>query len=452
MLVPVTTCGERLIEIVARGEAVDRSVLVDLFAPGFLHGVPVEAVEGLLAQLRSEGLDLTDVEANGSSFAAVFTGLDGAVMLRGLHGSAEIKGRIVAAVFTPVPDASWSWTAHADEIRGCDRSDPILATVDALARSFRDEHRVPALALSVTHAGTVVHEQRLGTRTLSEPEPLGEHERFRLGSITKVVTALGVLRLVQECALDLDDPVSDHLRSVEVRPSATTDAPITVRHVLAHSAGFPRSAGDPAAATFVEMVAGSVQAAAPPGTRKLYSNLGFGLLGQLLTDVTGVAYATFLRDEVLEPTGMLDGSIDPDGASVSWAGTDGVADVLFEVDPQRVADEAAGALCGSLRDLRALGSMILADGEGLLDPQLLAAALAPASAPDPDGGPRSGLGFALTEVGGHRTVWHNGGLSGWEAAWYVVPDRGLVVVAAANRFTGSLDHLVRSVIMDGLEN
>ena len=124
---------------------------------------------------------------------------------------------------------------------------------------------------------------------------------FQIGSIGKSMTALAVLQLVEAGRLDLDAPFSAHLPWFAL-PSRF--GPITLRHVLSHTAGLPAGTDFTPAARYEGFALRDTEAAWEPGSRYHYSNTGYKLLGWLLEDVTGQDYGSVIRQRVLDPLGM----------------------------------------------------------------------------------------------------------------------------------------------------
>jgi CubicO group peptidase (beta-lactamase class C family) len=124
---------------------------------------------------------------------------------------------------------------------------------------------------------------------------------FELGSVGKTFTALLVLQLVDEGAIDLGAPVTSYLPWFEVRSEF---APITVEHLLTHSAGLIRGADMSADSRFDVWALRQTQTGFPPGERHYYSNVGFRTLGYMVEDVTGLRYPELVRTRLLEPLGL----------------------------------------------------------------------------------------------------------------------------------------------------
>ena len=186
-----------------------------------------------------------------------------------------------------------------------------------------------AASIAVSISGRVVHTAAFGTRTPDDPsDVVTTTDRFRIASISKVITATVVLQLVQFGALDLDTPVGQRLADIVGVAPGDGVAAVTVRQLLSHTSGFPdyrdqffgsRFASCEQAAAFG--VARSLSRA--PGMRHVYSNLNFCLLGLLIADVTGRPYEQSVGELLLRPLGItgmrLVATIDPDPNEVVHA-------------------------------------------------------------------------------------------------------------------------------------
>ena len=157
------------------------------------------------------------------------------------------------------------------------------------------------LAIGLTDRTRTLYTAGLGYADLASRRPVLADTTFQIGSIGKSMTAFAVLQLVESGRLDLDAPFSTHLPWFAI-PSRF--GPITLRHVLSHSAGLPAGADFTPAARYEGFALRKTEAAWEPGTRFHYSNTGYKLLGWLLEDITGQDYGSVIRRRVLEPLGM----------------------------------------------------------------------------------------------------------------------------------------------------
>ena len=157
------------------------------------------------------------------------------------------------------------------------------------------------LAISVTDRQRTLYAGGLGYADLASRRPVLADTTFQIGSIGKSMTALAVLQLAQAGRLDLNAPVSAHLPWFAI-PSRF--GPITLRHLLSHTAGLPAGTDFTPAARYEGFALRETEAAWEPGSRFHYSNTGYKLLGWLLEDITGQDYGSVIRRRVLEPLGM----------------------------------------------------------------------------------------------------------------------------------------------------
>jgi CubicO group peptidase (beta-lactamase class C family) len=182
-----------------------------------------------------------------------------------------------------------------------------------------NELRVPGVSIAVIHGG-VIQARGFGSATIGGP-PVVPETLFQAASISKPVSAVAALALVQAGKLDLDGDVNLVLKNWKIPANSYTDrSKVTLRRLLNHSAGvtvhgFP---GYPAGAP-VPSLADVLKGAPPantapvlvdhePGTRFEYSSGGYTIMQQMLIDVTGTPFPSLLEDVVLKPFGMTHSS------------------------------------------------------------------------------------------------------------------------------------------------
>ncbi len=185
-----------------------------------------------------------------------------------------------------------------------------FADVDTLAAGYHQRGGQPGLAYGIVAGGELVHAAGLGERHLGGPPPDADTV-FRIASMTKSFTASAILALRDDGALMLDDLAEDYVPELRGWPPVSPDAArISIRHLLTMTAGFPtddpwgdRQQGLPLE-EFARFLANGVRFNWAPGTRFEYSNLGYAILGRVITAVTGVAYPDYIRHRLLTPLGM----------------------------------------------------------------------------------------------------------------------------------------------------
>jgi CubicO group peptidase (beta-lactamase class C family) len=186
-----------------------------------------------------------------------------------------------------------------------------LPEIDAIFRGYAEERKVPGMVWGVVIDGRLAHVGTFGVRDRSSQDAVTPTTAFRIASMTKSFTALAVLKLRDEGKLSLDDPVSRWIPQFARMELPTRDsAPLRVRQLMSHSAGFPEdnpwgdqqlSASDQALDQWLRR---GIPFSTPPGTRYEYSNYAFGLLGRIVTKASGIPYERYVRERILEKLGM----------------------------------------------------------------------------------------------------------------------------------------------------
>lgn len=316
---------------------------------------------------------------------------------------------------------------------------PLSATTARLlladaARVQRDG-RLPSLVTGVVRDSALAWWAGRGTVDGVEPD---DDLQYRLGSITKTVTAVAVLRLRDEGRLALDDLLERHV-------PGTPFGSRTVGQLLAHDAGVraeaPTDWWERTAGLDWAQLSGRFTAADlphPAGRRFHYSNLGFGLLGELVARLRGRPWAEVVQEEVLAPLGMRRTTPRPAGRSARGWAVHPWAD-LVTPEPEHDAGvlAAAGQLWSTLADLGRFAAFLLGDTGDVLAPATLAEMCEPAAvdAADP-GWSAYGLGLQVLRVDGVTLVGHGGSMPGFLAGVLVDPDQATGAVVLANATSG----------------
>ena len=206
------------------------------------------------------------------------------------------------------------------------KSDPRLASYDRRMREFLEKHRVPGASVAVTVDGRLVHARGYGYADIAKQEPVQPTSLFRIASISKPITAVAVLQLVEQGKLKLEDKVFDVLESQSEIEKAGSDfdprlKEITIRHLLEHRGGwdrdksfdamfqsvrFARDLGTPPPAGPAEVIRAMFRQKLDfaPGERYAYSNFDYCLLGRVIEKLTGKAYEAYVKEHVLAPLGI----------------------------------------------------------------------------------------------------------------------------------------------------
>ena len=339
---------------------------------------------------------------------------------------------------------------------------PHLADIDREFRDYAEKKRLPGAAWGIVLDGALVHSGTLGWADVERRVAVGPETRFRIASMTKSFTAAAILRLRDAGKLSLHDPVKIHVPEFAAAKPATADAPVVrIEHLLTMSAGFPEDNPwgdrqlDQRDADFSKFLSGGISTASTAGTAYEYSNLGYALLGRIITAVAGVPYQEYIRREILEPLGMKETVWDPRDVPAGKAALGYRAvEETWRSEPM-LADGAYGAMGGlitTLPDFARYAAMHLAawpprnDAETypvrratlreMHQPRMPSGFAASdkslAGEPQPN---VSGYGFGLVwnlDSRGTVRIGHSGGLPGFGSNWRFFPDHGFAVVSFAN--------------------
>ena len=322
-------------------------------------------------------------------------------------------------------------------------------TLDARVPAWLQRYGVPGAALALVRDGRVVWTGAYGVADRASGRAMTTDAVFRAESISKSVTAWGVLRLVAEGRLGLDAPVRRSLDGPIAAALDTQGAAVTVRHLLSHTAGLPLGPVGPGAEhppagptpSLRSYLEREVRLVRPPGARFAYSNVGFNLLERIVGRVTDREFTAYMDAAVLGPMGMTRSRF---GAADSLAAAMPVGYDLQgrPVAPYVYAATAAGGLRASAPDVARFVAALVARGDsvvaGLDGAQRRQLSRPQAPVPGLLGvvAEAYGLGhFVETLPDGRRAVWHGGQGHGWMAHMHAVPASGdgLVILTNSQR-------------------
>ena len=184
-----------------------------------------------------------------------------------------------------------------------------------LIRALLVESGLPSLTVAVAREGEMLWEEGFGWANREERILATPHTLYSLASISKPITATGLMVLVERGLIDLDRPVNDYLGDAKVTARTGNADEATVRRVASHSSGLPLHyhffyEDEPyVPPPREETIRRYGKLVLPPGEEYWYSNLGYGILDHIISRVAGVRYADFMRQEVFIPLNMPHASV-----------------------------------------------------------------------------------------------------------------------------------------------
>ncbi|MGC0272889.1 serine hydrolase domain-containing protein [Pseudactinotalea sp. Z1739] len=395
----------------------------------------------------------------------------GVVLAAVLAGCAALQGAPVNP--PPAPAAAPSAADAAASLTAVDTE----AWLDGFLPAALEREGVAGAAVSVVHEGEVVTERGYGYADTgagsgtgsgsddpaSAPQPVeAQRTLFRVGSISKVVVGIAVMQLVEEGAVSLDHPVADY---IDLDIPTTYDEPITLRHLLSHTAGFEeRLAGvflDPAGDVppLREVLADPPRQIYAPGTTPSYTNYSNALAGYVVERVSGMNFADYAAEHVFTPAGMSTATFaQPLPTELAEQMSGGYPHLRAEPAPFELVGLApAGAMSATTADMSALMLTLLAAEDGdpgsqVLSPESLRTMAEPAFGADTlgglAGGPRTGLGLYELDRNGQRIVGHGGDTYVFHAEMQIYPETGTGIYIGLN--SSGVGPMSTAVIRDQL--
>ena len=352
-----------------------------------------------------------------------------------------------------------------------------FAEIDAASAAFAQQEQIPGLALGIVRDGRLAHATTVGLADREASRHVEAGTAFRIASMTKNMTALAILSLRDQGKLQLDAPLAHYVpQFAAVKPATRDSAPVTVRHLLTHTAGFVTD--DPwgdrvlgmSPAELDTVIATGHLFARPPGLAFEYSNLGYALLGRVLTNVSGEPYQAYMRRTFLEPLGMAHTTFDAPAAAsrgdYAWGyRLDGATWSRERIEPDGEVG-AMGGLATTVPDYARYVAFLLGAWPARDEPESgpvrrssvremvlwHAPPFVPDAGPDVPPGVRAGqpsaYGYGLT----HSTdallgmrIHHAGGLPGYGSHVLMLPERGWGVFAFGNRTYAPMSRLTLQV-------
>lgn len=327
--------------------------------------------------------------------------------------------------------------------------------IDAIVQQAIKARNLPGVSVAVVHEGMVVHAKGYGYANLELGAPATEESVYLIGSVTKPFTSMAIMKLVEEGALSLDDPISKFFDDI---PEGWSE--VTVTHLLQHTSGIKSYTGigemwlnqhNEVTGEHIISMAAEHDLEFEPGKGWAYNNTGYVMLGMIIEKVSETSYEEYIRQHIFDPLGMLSSGYN------SWttlipnrtSGYSRRRDEVVNADYLSMSWPAgAGALYSSVEDLSRW--VIAMDNHEVLSDEsydtLYGTVVNLAELGEESFGPefRYALGWIISDLGGKKVVSHGGGINGFNSEVMRVPEDKFAVIVLVN-FDGGAASIATSI-------
>ncbi len=306
---------------------------------------------------------------------------------------------------------------------GLDNPAVLEAFIDGLVKPLMKNNSSPSGTIAIARDGELIFAKGYGYQNVDEQIPVDPAQTlFRPGSTSKLFTWVSIMQLVEQGKLDLDTDVNTYLDNFQIRD--TFDEPVTLRHIMTHTAGFEDGAlgylilDDPERIMPLSEAMARYQPARvnPPGKQTAYSNYATSVAGLIVENVSGMPFTDYLAENIFVPLGMTNSTFVeplPERLAENMAVSYTVEAGRFVEKPFEIISNfaPAGALSATSTDMVRFGQAILnggeLDGQRIIGADTLEQMLARAFSHD-DRLMGMALGFYEEDINGIRLVGHGG--------------------------------------------
>ena len=337
------------------------------------------------------------------------------------------------------------------ERRNPDQFEPIRE----LIRQKLVQQSIPSISVAVARGNHILWEESFGWADREQRIRATPETMYTLGSLAKPMTATAIMLLRQRGLLNLDRSINDYLGAAKIAARVGNASDATVRRIAQHTAGlpgyyetfYPDEPSKPPPMDEVIRRYGNL--VFPPGERFHYSNLDYGMLGYVISRISGKSYADFMRAEIFQPLGMNHSCV------LVCTGLERYRATRYFLDGSRLPDyttshPAAADVYASVHDLVRFGmfhlKMHLADQNQIISDATIDE-MQQQTVPM-GGGNSYGIGWVVSrDTKGRRRVSHGGASAGVDTQLTLVPDEQLAVAVLVNT---NIDEHISGEIADAI--
>ncbi len=239
---------------------------------------------------------------------------------------AFVAGLACAVQAAAQPSTAPGGDADAVDVAATGQAVAGLEPFDELFTSFLATHEIPGAAVCISRQGEIIYARGFGRADVAAEQPVLPDSLFRIASVSKPITAVAIMQLVEQEKISLDDnpfEILGYAKTLEAEDADPRLRQITIRQVLQHRAGWDRSKsfdpmfhywrisntmGVPSPPSQRAIIEFMLQQPLDfdPGSRYAYSNFGYCVLGRVIEAATGQTYERYVQQNVLKPVGVTE--------------------------------------------------------------------------------------------------------------------------------------------------
>ena len=356
-----------------------------------------------------------------------------------------------------VPPTTEELLAHS-EVLGA------IAAIDAYVQGIQTYNKVPGISVGIVYDQDLLWQNSYGYSNLETKRPADADTLYSICSISKLFTAIGIMQLRDAGKLTLRDPVRDHLDWFDIEQAHQDGGPATIESLLTHSSGLPRESDFPywdgpdfpfpTRAQIIDRLT-TQQTLYPVQTYFQYSNLALTLAGEIVQEISGEDYATYINQNILEPLGLSDTrtyypeELRGEQMAIGYTGLhrEGTRDPVDPFFTKGIT--AAAGFTSSINDLARFASwqfQLLEDGNDQVLQANTLREMHRVHWVDPDWETTWGLGFNVRRSEDVTIVGHSGGCPGYITQFILVPKHKIAAIALTNAGDGPAWSIAENVM------
>jgi len=242
-------------------------------------------------------------------------------------------------------------------------SEELKAKIDSTYTSLLKKNKVTGTSIAIVDNGEIVYATGYGFSDLENEKKADANTIYGIGSITKAFTALSVMQLQEQEKLKVTNSIKDYLVDLDIENPFNDGNQIYINDILSHTSGLPSDVlngffvDNPPSISWAIKELNKQRMISPRQYTWAYSNVGYGLLGELISRVSGVTYADYLKQNIFTPLNMTSSSI-----GYELSNTSKTYDGKKQTKEPSIRDEAAGFMSSNVIDMSNFITMLISDG------------------------------------------------------------------------------------------